>query len=163
EAMAPYFIDYVNRFVESRLDSGSDIQRIYTTIDLDLQRLGETAVAHELQRLDALNRNSRRKPQAALVALDPKTGNVPPTLGARDYAKSQLNRATDAWRQPGSTFKPFVYAAALEDGMSPVEMFVDSPHEFTYDRNRTYRPTNFGGSYSMRNVTMRTGLVKSLN
>ena len=69
----------------------------------------------------------------------------------------------DARRQPGSTLKPFVYAAAVEDGMSPVRTFADSPREFIYDRNQTYRPANFGGGYSMRDVTMRTGLVKSLN
>jgi penicillin-binding protein 1B len=84
-------------------------------------------------------------------------------VGGRDYAESQLNRATDARRQPGSTFKPFVYAAALEDGMSPVQTFADAPREFVYDRNKTYRPANFGGGYSMQDVTMRTGLVKSLN
>jgi penicillin-binding protein 1B len=84
-------------------------------------------------------------------------------VGGRDYAESQLNRATDARRQPGSTFKPFVYAAAIEDGMSPSQTFADAPREFVYDRNKTYRPANFGGGYSMRDVTMRTGLVKSLN
>jgi penicillin-binding protein 1B len=84
-------------------------------------------------------------------------------VGGRDYAGSQLNRATDARRQPGSTFKPFVYAAALEDGMSPVQTFKDAPREFVYDHNKIYRPANYGGGYSMSDVTMRTGLVKSLN
>jgi membrane carboxypeptidase/penicillin-binding protein len=84
-------------------------------------------------------------------------------VGGRDYSSSQLNRATDARRQPGSTFKPFVYAAAIEDGMSPLRMFPDAPHEFTYAHNRTYRPANFGNIYSRGEVTMRTGLVKSLN
>jgi penicillin-binding protein 1B len=84
-------------------------------------------------------------------------------VGGRDYGKSQLNRATDARRQPGSTFKPFVYAAALEDGMSPVRMFADAPREFVYDRNKTYRPGNYGNGYSMQDVTMRTALVNSLN
>jgi penicillin-binding protein 1B len=116
-----------------------------------------------LQRLDSANKHRAAKPQAALVALDPRTGNVLAMVGGRDYGESQLNRATDAHRQPGSTFKPFVYAAALEDGMSPVQTFSDSPREFTYDRNKTYRPANFGGNYALREVTMRTGLVKSLN
>ena len=84
-------------------------------------------------------------------------------VGGRDYAQSQLNRVTDARRQPGSTFKPFVYAAALEDGMSPVQQFADAPRGFVYDRNKVYRPANYGGSYSMRDVTMRQALVESLN
>ena len=121
------------------------------------------ALKQQLDRLDAVYKDRNAKPQAALVALDPRTGNVLAMVGGRDYAESQLNRATDARRQPGSTFKPFVYAAALEDGMSPVQTFADAPREFVYDHNKIYRPANFGGGYSMRDVTMRTGLVKSLN
>ena len=166
-SLAPYFVDYVNRVVssqgDSQLDASPASQRIYTTIDLDLQQLAEAALGRKLDRLGKIYKNPAAKPQAALVALDPHTGNVLAMVGGRDYAESQLNRATDARRQPGSTFKPFVYAAALEDGMSPVQMFADSPRDFVYDRNQTYRPANFGGSYSMRDVTMRTGLVNSLN
>jgi penicillin-binding protein 1B len=162
-SLAPYFVDYVNRAADSQSDASSANQRIYTTIDLDLQQLAEVALKKQLDRLDATRKDQTERPQAALVALDPKTGNVLAMVGGRDYAESQLNRATDARRQPGSTFKPFVYAAAIEDGMSPVQMFPDSPHDFTYDRNKIYRPANFGGGYSMRDVTMRTGLVKSLN
>jgi len=161
--LAPYFVDYVNRKSESQLDPSSDGQRIYTTIDLDLQQLAEAALKRQLDRLDTNYKGGTPKPQAALVALDPKTGNVLAMVGGRDYAESQLNRATDARRQPGSTFKPFVYAAALEDGMSPAQTFSDAPREFVYDRNKIYRPANYGGGYSMSDVTMRTGLVKSLN
>lgn len=161
-SLAPYFVDYVNRL------TGSDSeQRIYTTIDLELQELAEAALKKQLERLDARAKDDERakdkKPQAALVALDPHTGDVLAMVGGRDYATTQLNRATDARRQPGSTFKPFVYAAAVEDGMSPVRLFMDAPKEFVYDRTRTYRPANYGGGYSMGEVTMRTGLVKSLN
>jgi penicillin-binding protein 1B len=162
-SLAPYFVDYVNRKSESQIDSSLDGQRIYTTIDLDLQQLAEAALARQLDRLDMAYKGRSSKPQAALVALDPKTGDVRAMVGGRNYAESQLNRATDARRQPGSTFKPFVYAAALEDGMPPGQMFSDAPREFVYDHDKIYRPANYGGGYSMSDVTMRTGLVKSLN
>jgi penicillin-binding protein 1B len=162
-SLAPYFVDYVNRTSGSEVDAAPAGRRIYTTIDLDLQQLAETALKQQLDRLDANRNDPAHRPQAALVALDPRTGNVLAMVGGRDYAESQLNRATDARRQPGSTFKPFVYAAALEDGMSPVQEFADAPRDFVYDRNKVYRPANFGGGYSMHDVTMRTGLVKSLN
>ncbi|HSS20723.1 MAG TPA: PBP1A family penicillin-binding protein [Pyrinomonadaceae bacterium] len=160
-SLAPYFVDYVTRTSSAQFDASPTSQRIYTTIDLDLQQLAEQALQHQLEQLKVTHKNAT--PQVALVALDPRTGNVLAMVGGRDYAESQLNRATDARRQPGSTFKPFVYAAALEDGMSPVQMFSDAPREFVYDHNKTYRPANFGGGYSMHDVTMRTGLVKSLN
>jgi penicillin-binding protein 1B len=160
-ALAPYFIDYVNRIAESELEASGGTSQLYTTIDLDLQKLAEESLARQLEQLNATAEGHR--PQAALVALDPHTGDVLAMVGGRDYGESQLNRATDSYRQPGSTFKPFVYAAALESGMSPVQMFSDTPREFVYARNQIYRPANYGGGYSMHDVTMRTGLVKSLN
>jgi len=162
-SLAPYFVDYVNRLAESQFETSGASQRIYTTIDLELQQAAERTLRRQLDRLDRVYAARGLKPQAALVALDPHTGDVLAMVGGRDYADTQLNRATDAQRQPGSTFKPFVYAAALEDGMSPVQLFLDAPREFVYDRNKIYRPANYGGGYSMREVTMRTGLVKSLN
>jgi penicillin-binding protein 1B len=162
-SLAPYFVDYVNRVAESEFETTAASQRVYTTLDLELQEIAEQALKRQLDRLDKTYADREDKPQAALVALDPHTGNILAMVGGRDYAASQLNRTTDARRQPGSTFKPFVYAAALEDGMSPLRMFMDAPKEFIYDRNKTYRPANYGGGYSMGEVTMRTGLVKSLN
>lgn len=162
-AVAPYFVDYVNRTFENDFSSTADGRRIYTTIDTNLQQIAERAIARQLERLDTSYKTRDAKPQAALVAMNPRTGEVLAMVGGRDYGESQLNRATDARRQPGSTFKPFVYAAALEDGMSPVQKFADSPREFVYDRNQIYRPSNYGGGYSNSDVTMRTALVKSLN
>lgn len=162
-SLAPYFVDYVNRIAQAEFETSGDVQRIYTTIDLELQQLAEQALKRQMERLDKIYAKRDVKPQAALVALDPHTGNVLAMVGGRSYAETQLNRATDARRQPGSTFKPFVYATALEDGMSPVRTFMDAPREFVYDRNKIYRPANYGGGYSMREVTMRTGLVRSLN
>lgn len=162
-SVAPYFVDYVDRSSASDFDASPDNSRIFTTLDLELQDLAEESLRRQLDRLKAASRGRRGSPQAALVALDPHTGNVLAMVGGRDYGESQLNRATDARRQPGSTFKPFVYAAALEDGMSPVQMFADEPREFIYDRARIYRPANYGAGYSMHDVPMRTGLVNSLN
>jgi penicillin-binding protein 1B len=162
-SQAPYFIDYVSSVAESQLEVSGANRQIHTTIDLDLQQLAESAIGRQLERLNGVYKNRAVKPQAALVALDPRTGNVLAMVGGREYGESQLNRATDARRQPGSTFKPFVYAAALEDGFSPVKMFTDAPRDFVYDRNKIYRPANFGGGYSGREVTMRAGLVNSLN
>ncbi|HEX8176744.1 MAG TPA: PBP1A family penicillin-binding protein [Pyrinomonadaceae bacterium] len=165
-SLAPYFVDYVNRTVESQLaqSSAQDERglRVYTTIDPELQQLAETAIRRQLERLDKAYKG-KATPQAALVALDPKTGDVLAMVGGRDYAASQLNRATDARRQPGSVFKPIVYTAALESGLSPLSLYMDAPREFAYDRRAKYRPANYGDQYSMQDVTMRTGLIKSLN
>jgi penicillin-binding protein 1B len=165
-SLAPYFVDYVNRTIESQLASSKQPDerglRVYTTIDLELQQLAETAIKRQLERLDKVYKG-KATPQAALVALDPRTGEVLAMVGGRDYAESQLNRATDARRQPGSVFKPIVYTAALESGLSPLSLYSDAPREFVYDRRAKYRPANYGDSYSMQDVTMRTGLIKSLN
>lgn len=168
ESVAPYFIDYVNRVSDGGtgvppVDRAQDAPATITTLDLDLQRLAAQALQRQLDHLDKIYKPRGLTPQAALVAIDPRTGDVLAMVGGRDYGQSQLNRATDARRQPGSVFKPFVYAAALESGMSPLRMFQDAPQEFTYDRKSKYRPMNYGGGFSMRDVTMRTGLIKSLN
>ena len=166
-ATAPYFIDYVNRAIESRFgtageDTAVERQAVYTTLDMELQQLAEASVSRQLEKLKKIYKG-QRKPQAALVALNPRNGHVLAMVGGENYAESQLNRATDARRQPGSVFKPFVYAAALESGLSPVSTYTDAPRVFQYDRRATYKPANYGNGYSMRDVTMRTALIRSLN
>lgn len=169
ESVAPYFIDYVNRASEAHADKMSTDRRqdvgtpLITTLDLDLQRLATEAIRKQLDQLDEIYQPRGLTPQAALVALDPRTGNILAMIGGREYGRSQLNRATDAQRQPGSVFKPFVYAAAIETGMSPLATFKDVPREFIYDRKIKYRPSNYGGGFSMRDLPMRDGLIKSLN
>src|SRR5437868_3324277 len=163
ESVAPYFIDYVNRVSSPTVGESLEGAPIITTLDLDLERLASDAIKHQLDRLDRIYQPRGLTPQAALVALDPKTGKVFAMVGGRDYAQSQLNRVTDAQRQPGSTFKPFVYAAALESGMSPLQSFKDAPQEFSYAAGRKYRPANYGGGFTMRDLPMRDGLIKSLN
>ena len=172
ESVAPYFIDYANRLRPTSdgdrgsnptVREGPESASVITSLDLDLQHAAVEAISHQLARLNQTYGARGQTPQAALVAMDPRTGNVLAMIGGRDYAESQLNRATDAQRQPGSVFKPFVYAAALETGMSPLRMFSDSPQEFTFAHKQRYRPSNYGGGFSMREVPMRDALIKSLN
>ncbi|MEA2203269.1 MAG: penicillin-binding protein [Blastocatellia bacterium] len=165
-SLAPFFVDYVNRVAGESEDPAETRQTelpTFTTLEMDLQQAAETAVQRRLNDLKKVYEKRGVKPQAALVALDPKTGNVLAMVGGQNYNDSQLNRSTDARRQPGSVFKPFVYAAALESGMSPLMPFSDAPRAFSYDHKAVYRPANYGGAYSMRYVPMRAGLVNSLN
>jgi penicillin-binding protein 1B len=167
---APYFDDYVRDFLdEATAGAESGRQRVDTTIDVNLQRAASAVVESQLARLDAvLAKGKNGVPpgtvQAALVALDPRTGGVLAMVGGRDYATSQLNRATDAMRQPGSVFKPFVYATALASrrftAATPV---LDAPQKFAYGRREVYEPGNFGESYSNKEIPLRLGLRYSKN
>ena len=170
---APYFADYVQNQLGDMIAGGSGTEhlRIYTTIDMDLQRAAYAALSKQLTALDKIQ-SKRVEPgtvQAALVAMNAKTGEIVAMVGGRDYSKSQLNRAADAMRQPGSVFKPFVYATALNTAYDPVprvitpaSTFMDEPKTFTYD-NQEYSPGNFGETYSHEPVTLRDALVHSLN
>ena len=163
--LAPYYVDAVSRAMD-RVQNDLEPQteqafRVETTINPDLQRAAENALNHQLGLLDKSARQTAR-PQGAMVVLDPHTGQVLAMVGGRSYAASQLNRATDARRQPGSVFKPFVYAAAFEAGISPLSIYTDAPQTFQYDHT-TYSPANFGKAYSMHDVLLREGLVRSLN
>jgi penicillin-binding protein 1B len=170
---APYFTDYVRQEIEARY--GDDPMRardarVFTTLDLTLQRLAERAVTRGLERLEAARPRLRRaadgqRLQAALVALDPTTGHVRALVGGRDYQASQYNRATLARRQPGSAFKPFVYAAAIASheghGFTAATFLDDSP--LTIMQNGTpWSPRNYEDRYLGR-VTLREALEQSLN
>lgn len=99
--------------------------------------------------------------QAALVALDPRTGDVLALSGGKDFQKSQFNRATQAQRQPGSCFKPFVYAAALETGYTPATILLDRPRAYPGE-GREWTPSNYDGVYH-GTATLRLSLALSLN
>ena len=149
--LAPYYVDAVNRAmddVQRGLEPDAERSiRVQTTIDPDLQTAAENALRHQLE---ILGKSARGKalPQGAMVALDVRTGQVLAMVGGRSYAESQLNRATDAKRQPGSVFKPFVYATAFESGISPLSTYRDAPQTFQYD-HATYSPANYSRAYSM--------------
>ena len=183
---APYFVDMVkdhllDNFSENELLSQNF--RVYSTLDPALQHAASAALDAGMKNVDALlarkyerwrREQGRKKPQetvpqaqVALVALDPRTGEIKALVGGRDYGQSQLNHAL-AHRQPGSVFKPFVYAAAFDnavDGVQPVvtpaTTIDDEPTTFEYD-GKEYTPNNFGEKF-MGRVTVRDALTNSLN
>lgn len=173
---APYFVDLVNEELSNQFqdhDFQADAYRIYTTLDMDLQRAAAEAVRVGLREVDERIQRRRRRepnlpdPQVALVALDPETGAVKALIGGRNYGVSQLNHVL-ARRQPGSAFKPFVYAAALETALrgghpvlTPATLVTDEPTTFWFD-NRPYTPSNFKQEYHGE-VTLRDALAKSMN
>jgi penicillin-binding protein 1B len=183
---APYFADMIK---DHLLDNYSENEllsqnyRVYTTLDPALQHAAAAAVEAGMKNVDALlarryekwRREQARKKsnepvpqvQVALVALDPRSGEIKAVIGGRDYGQSQLNHAL-ARRQPGSVFKPFVYAAALDnavDGVQPVitpaTTIDDVPTTFEFD-GKEYTPNNYGEKF-MGRVTVRDALTNSLN
>ncbi len=169
----PYFVDYVQEVV-ARWLPGANLAdggyRIYTTLDVDVQRAAAIAMAEGLAVIDRVLRQRHRSTppgtvQGALVAIEARSGHILAMVGGRSYSQSQFNRVTDAYRQPGSAIKPFVYAAALSSGFHeehPITLattYVDEPRTF----EDGYTPENFGGKYLERPVTVREALVRSLN
>jgi penicillin-binding protein 1B len=170
---APYFVDLVNEELQDRftdVDFQTTQYRIYTTLDMKLQRDAVEAARIGMKEVDDLLAKRKKnypEPQVAMVVMDPRTGEVKALLGGRNYGASQLNRAL-AKRQPGSSFKPFVYAAALRTGvtggtnvLTPVSMVVDEPTTFEYE-GRLYEPGNMHEEW-MGNVNMRYALAHSMN
>lgn len=167
----PYFSDYLETYLEEVYgDSRTGLEQsaIYSTIDVNLQRAATRAVAAQTGKLDAVFARSRRAipagtVQAALVAIDPKTGAVLAMVGGRDYQTSQFNRVTDALRQPGSVFKPFVYAAALTGRkFTPATLVMDAPQIFSFS-GQDYEPENYGKSYANKEIPVRVAFRNSKN
>jgi penicillin-binding protein 1B len=168
----PYFTQYAEEELPKIIADPEALQhlRIYTTIDPDLQRAAYESV---IKRLDKLEKNFPKKPkgslQAALIAIRPKTGEIVAMIGGRDFLENQFNRATMAQRQPGSAFKPFVYAAAINSAyepgtrvFTPATTFKDEKQTFTFGKE-TYSPNNYGDVFSNKETTLRDALVKSKN
>ena len=174
---APYFVDLVNDELQNKFQD-ADFQnsglRVYTTLDLNLQRAASDAVRNGMEQVDELLRKQRRfknekapEAQAALIAIDPHTGEVKALVGGRNYGVSQLDHIL-AKRPPGSVFKPFVYAAALNTGieggahiLTTSSIVVDQPTSFWFD-GKSYEPGNFEHKF-YGEVTLRDALAHSLN
>ena len=171
---APYFVDLVKTQLGERYraeDLATQNLAVYTSLDLPLQNLAQQALSDGLARVEKMMRRKRSDGplQGALIAIEPSTGAVLALVGGREYSSSQYNRATTARRQPGSTFKPFVYLAAYEatfddpalPPITPATVVEDAPTVFFFGRQE-YAPQNYENTYKGY-VTLRTALAHSLN
>lgn len=180
---APYFVEMVRLHLDEKYGSNSVYEgglRVYTTLDMDLQQLAERSLEKQIESLEselrlkntraaftaavATNSAGGRTPylQGSLVALDPRNGYVRALVGGRDWSHSNFNRATQARRQPGSAFKPFVYTAAMDNGFKPTDIIVDEPVSFPGGDGKLYEPGNYDRTFRGP-VTLRYALQQSIN
>ena len=172
---APFYVDYLRRELDENYSHTvltKEGLRIFSSLDLQLQRKAERALVEGLKKLEAAHPALRRKTdddslEGAIIVIRPQTGEIKAMVGGRNYQKSQFNRVFQAKRQPGSIFKPFVFLAALMYGgqsgtrYTPDTVVNDSQFTWSYD-GKTWQPNNYNNDY-FGAVTFRRALESSLN
>jgi penicillin-binding protein 1B len=174
EAEAPYFVDYIAQTLSDEYPGLTTTTNqpvdVYTTLDLHLQRIAQDAVRAGLTSVDQLLSRRRRRgfAEAALIAVDPRNGEILAMVGGRSYNQSQYNRAVLSRRQPGSVFKPFVYLTAFEQAaangvndITPATIVDDTPTTWEFD-DQVWTPENYEGEYDGP-ITYRRALAHSRN
>lgn len=171
----PFFVDYLRRELEENYSNEiltREGLRIFSSLDLQMQRMAERALVEGLKKLESTHPSLKRKDEddgleGAVLVMRPQTGEIKAMVGGRSYSRSQFNRAFQAKRQPGSVFKPFVYLAAMLYGgqsgtkYSPDTVVNDSQFTWSYD-GQEWQPHNYNNEYYGA-VTMRKALESSLN
>ena len=170
-----YYLEYVQQALESAY--GADLVfkgglQVYTTLSPTMQLKAEQSLREGLRALETRRLKASEKagaapaterPEGALLSLDPQTGHIKAMVGGYDFLKSEFNRATQARRQPGSAFKPFVYIAALESGLTPATVVEDFPVEFPGGPNgKPWKPENYDRKFRGP-VTLQQALEESIN
>lgn len=180
---APYFVETVRSILENELGDAiySEGYTIYTTLDGQMQRVLEEELGRQLRAVEsgafgsfrhktmaaaradtADDERGTKYLQTAAIFMDTRSGDVRAFMGGRSYEDSEYNRATSAKRQPGSAFKPFVYAAAFDQGYAPTHRLIDRPLRLVLDRRNVWEPKNYDGTYGDV-MTMRDALAQSRN
>ncbi len=179
--LAPYFVEYVRQILEDRFPEGQFRHkglRVFTTLDMEAQRLAEASVEGRLREIEKkwfFGENTRKhylaleeKPavpdylQGAVVVLKPGTGRILALVGGRNYTESNWNRATQATRQPGSAFKPFLFTTAIREGYRPSDTILDSPVVLPQADGSEWRPQNYHRRFHGL-VSLREALARSMN
>ena len=184
--IAPYFVEFVRQQLEKKFGARlyDEGLRVFTTLDMDMQAAADRALETQLRTIEGgkygkfphttfeqhlargttTGSETAESPylQGAFVAVEPRTGAVRAMIGGRDYDDSKFNRASQALRQPGSTFKPIVYATAIMHGRSPATVYDDAPIALPQVDGSTWTPGNYDGTFEGPQ-TMRHGLAQSRN
>jgi len=185
--VAPYFVEWVRQQLEKKFGARlyDEGLRVYTSLDIDIQTAADRALENQLRAIESgkfgkWNHQTYEQYQAkgssggegasgespyvqgAVVVIDPRTGSVRAMIGGRDFDDSKFNRATQAMRQPGSTFKPFVYSAAIQSGRTPATQIDDAPISVPQVDGTEWTPQNFDLKFEGP-MSIRTGLMQSRN
>jgi len=160
---AAYFLEYVRVYLQEKYGADAMYRnefKIYTTIDERLQEAAYEALTKGVRRVEEANKYKGL--QGAMLCMDPRTGGVLAMVGGVDFGTSQFNRALQARRQPGSAFKPIVYAAALDKGKTLVSTVDDSPIEFSRSETEIWKPKNYDDTF-LGPIPLLEALAKSRN
>lgn len=159
---APYFVEFLRQRLESKYGNALYTSGliVHSTIDYRMQKIAEDAVNNGIKNIQ---RRAKKGVQAALIAIDLQDGHIKAMVGGNDFWQTQFNRAVMALRQPGSAFKPFVYLAAIENGMGAEDMIFDGPISFRGAvPNSLWSPKNYDNKYHGY-ISLRDALAYSLN
>ena len=167
DKIAPYFIENVRRYIQEKY--GSDVLykeglEIYTTLNIQMQKAAREAVEQGLKEMEEREGYEKGLVQGALFAMDSKSGAIRAMVGGRDFNRSEFNRATQSRRQPGSAFKPLIYTAAFDKGMTPATVIVDSPIVYPdpSSPDGVWKPKNFDEKF-LGPTTLHNALIHSRN
>jgi penicillin-binding protein 1A len=168
-----YYLEYVQQYLEAQY--GPDLVfkgglHVYTTLSPAMQLKAEAALREGLRTLETRRASlagkdaaAPERPEGALLSLEPQTGYIRAMVGGYDFFKSEFNRAVQARRQPGSAFKPFVYIAALETGLTPASIVDDSPVQYPFGANgKIWKPDNYDRKFRGP-ITYQQALEESIN
>lgn len=177
---APYFVEYVRLQLDEIYGSNVIYKgglSVYTTLDMKMQEQAQKAIARGLEEaeikfakengipVESIHDAEFRKNvpiQGSFIAMDPKNGYIKAMVGGRDYSESQFNRATQSMRQPGSAFKPFIYATAIDNSFTPADIIVDAPMPMNDKDGQVWKPENYEKKF-FGPTTLRKALTFSRN
>ncbi|MCX5824948.1 MAG: PBP1A family penicillin-binding protein, partial [Deltaproteobacteria bacterium] len=167
DKIAPYFIENIRRYIQEKY--GNDVLykeglEVYTTLNIQMQKAARDAVEQGLKEMEEREKYEKGQVQGALFAMDAKTGAIRAMVGGRNFQRSEFNRATQSRRQPGSAFKPMIYTAAFDKGMTPATVIVDSPIVYPDPQqpDGVWKPQNFDLKF-LGPTTLHNALIHSRN